>query len=408
MLIKKIALPWQILIGILLGVVFGIFLYDYVNYISWMGDLFLRALKMIIIPLVFSSLVVGVASMGKSADLGRIAGKTLGFYFATTAIAIVIGIVLVNVFKPGVGASIPITESVTSMGEQSSFKDLLINIVPANVFEDMAKGNLLSVIFFAIILGVFITQSGESVKDKLLPIFDAFFQVMMKMTMFIIGFAPFGIFAIVATMIAKEAGNMETLLNMLSSLGFYTIIVWIGCLIQGFIVLPAAVYFLAKENPWRFIKKMSSPILTAFSTCSSGAALPLAMRDINEKCGVSNKIAGFALPLGATINMNGTALYEGVTVLFIAQVYGVDLSIAQQFIIIGTVMLAAVGAAGIPMAGIVMLSVVLSVAGLPLEGVGLVLAVQQLCDMPRTAVNSFGDSCGAVVVAKSEGEKLTI
>ena len=408
MLTKKIALPWQILTGIVLGVVFGVFLYDYVNYISWMGDLFLRALKMIIIPLVFSSLVVGVASMGKSADLGRIAGKTLGFYFATTAIAIVIGIVLVNLFKPGVGASIPITESVTSMGEESSFKDLLINIVPANVFEDLAKGNLLSIIFFAIILGVFITQSGESVKDKLLPIFDSFFQVMMKMTMYIIGFAPYGIFAIVASMIAKEAGNMETLMSMLSSLGFYTIIVWVGCLIQGFIVLPAAVYFLGKENPWRFIKKMSSPILTAFSTCSSGAALPLAMRDISEKCGVSNKIAGFALPLGATVNMNGTALYEGVTVLFIAQVYGVDLSIAQQFIIVGTVMLAAVGAAGIPMAGIVMLSVVLSVAGLPLEGVGLVLAVQQLCDMPRTAVNSFGDSCGAVVVAKSEGEKLTI
>lgn len=404
----KLALPWQILIGILLGIFFGIFLFDYVKYIDWMGTLFLRALKMIIIPLVFSSLIIGVASMGKSSDLGRIAGKTLLFYLCTTAIAILIGVILVNVFKPGVGASIPITEEVAVVGGDTDFISLLINIVPANLFEDLAKGNLLPVIFFAILFGVFITKAGEKSKDSLLSFFNAVFDVVMKMTMFVISFAPYGIFAIVASMIAKEAGDLERLGGILGSLGFYTLIVWIGCLMQGLVVLPAAVYFLGHENPWRFIKKMSSPILTAFSTCSSGAALPIAMRDIEEKCGVSNKIAGFALPLGATINMNGTALYEGVTVLFIAQVYGVDLSIAQQFLVLGTVLLAAVGTAGIPMAGIVMLSVVLTVVGLPLEGVGLVLAVQQLCDMPRTAVNSFGDQCAAVVVAKSEGEKLTI
>ena len=405
---KKLALPWQILIGIVLGVLFGIFLFDYVKYVEWMGTLFLRALKMIIIPLVFSTLIIGVASMGKSSDLGRIAGKTLLFYLCTTIVAILIGVVLVNIFKPGVGASLPVAEQVSGVAADADFVNMLINIVPANVFEDMAKGNLLPVIFFAIIFGIFITKSKDKNSETLLSFFNAVFEVIMKMTMFIISFAPFGIFAIVASMIAKEAGDLGKLGGILSSLGFYTAIVWIGCLIQGFIVLPACVYFLGKENPWRFIQKMSSPILTAFSTCSSGAALPIAMRDIEQKCGVSNKIAGFALPLGATINMNGTALYEGVTVLFIAQVYGVDLSIAQQFLVVGTVMLAAVGAAGIPMAGIVMLSVVLTVVGLPLEGVGLVLAVQQLCDMPRTAVNSFGDQCAAVVVAKSEGESLTI
>ncbi len=405
---KKLALPWQILIGIALGVLFGLFLFDYIKYIEWMGTLFLRALKMIIIPLVFSSLILGVASMGKSSDLGRIAGKTLLFYLCTTAIAIVIGVVLVNLFKPGVGASIPIQEQATVVGGDTDFVNLLVNIVPANIFEDMAKGNLLPVIFFAIIFGVFITKSSEKSRDALLSFFNAVFEVVMKMTMFVISFAPYGIFAIVASMIAKEAGDLERLGNILGSLGFYTLIVWIGCLIQGLVVLPSCVYFLGHENPWRFIQKMSSPILTAFSTCSSGAALPIAMRDIEEKCGVSNKIAGFALPLGATINMNGTALYEGVTVLFIAQVYGVDLSIAQQFLVLGTVLLAAIGTAGIPMAGLVMLSVVLTVVGLPMEGVGLVLAVQQLCDMPRTAVNSFGDQCAAVVVAKSEGEKLTI
>lgn len=405
----KISLPWQILIAIVLGVCFGLFLYDYIDYVSWIGTMFLRALKMIIIPLVFSSLVIGVSSMGKSSDLGRIAGKTILYYVCTTLVAIIIGVVLVNIFKPGVGANIPLTESVDSVPVQNgSFIDTLVNIVPSNIIESMAKGELLPVIFFSLLLGVFITKSSSKTSETLITFFNSFFEVIMKITLFIINFAPYGVFSIVAAMIAREAGDMEKLGTILSSLGFYVIIVWAGCLIQGFAVLPATVYFIGKENPWRFIKKMSAPILTAFSTCSSGAALPIALKDIEEKCGVSNKIASFALPLGATINMNGTALYEGATVLFIAQVYGIDLTLTQQFVIVGSSLLAAIGTAAIPMAGLVMLSIVLTAAGLPLEGVGLVIAVQQLCDMPRTAVNSFGDQCGAVVVAKSEGEKLTI
>lgn len=407
----KLALPWQILIAIVLGVIFGIFGYKYVPYIAWMGDLFLRLLKMIVIPIVFSSLIVGVASIGKSADLGRIAGKTFLFYGTTTIVAILIGMILVNLFKPGVGIDIATSQSATEIVVQQdkiSFGDQLLNIVPTNIFEDLAQGDLLAIIFFAILFGFFITTSEDKTKNTLVGIFQAIFDVVMKITLFVIKFTPYGVFAIVANMIAQEAGDLDRLGNIASSLGFYTLVVWMGCLIQAFVVLPAIVYFIGKENPWRHMQKMSTGILTAFSTCSSGAALPVSMKDTQEKCGVSQRITSFMLPLGATINMNGTALYEGVTVLFLAQAYGIEFTIGHQIMIICTVLFAAVGTASIPMAGLVMLSVVLTVAGLPLEGVGIVLAVQQLCDMPRTAVNTYGNMCGAVVVAKSEGEKLTI
>ena len=230
----------------------------------------------------------------------------------------------------------------------------------------------------------------------------------MKITLSVIKLAPYGVFAIVAKMISQQAGDMTKLAEIAQSLGMFVLIVWAGCMIQFFIILPSAVYFLGHENPWRHMKKMSTAILTAFSTCSSGAALPISMRDSQEKCGISNKIASFTLPLGATINMNGTALYEGVAVIFLSQVYGIELSFVEQMIIVVTVLFSAIGTASIPMAGLVMLSVAVTVAGLPLEGIGLILAVEQLCDMPRTATNSYGDMCGAVVIAKSEGEKLTI
>lgn len=405
----KIALPWQILIAIVLGVIFGIFFYDYISYIQWAGEMFLRALKMIIIPIIFTSLTMGVASIGNSKDLGRIAGKTFLFYIVTTLIAATIGLTLVNAIKPGIGADIGLEEKVeTVAATQNSFIDQIINIIPSNIFADMANGNILPLIFFSILFGFFITQVNEKSKTVLTDFFSSAYDVVIKITMFIIKFAPIGVFSIVANMIAKQAGDTERLMTVLSSLGLFVIIVWAGCITQMFIVLPAIVRFIGKINPYKHMNKMSTAILTAFSTCSSAAALPISLRDSQDKVGISNKIASFTLPLGATINMNGTALYESVAVLFIAQAYGVDLSIAQQIMVVATVLLAAIGTASIPMAGLVMLSVVLTVAGLPLEGIGLVLAVEQLCDMPRTATNSYGDMCAAVVIAKTEGEKLKI
>lgn len=407
----KIALPLQIIIAMVLGVLYGVFCHDYIQYVSWAGEIFLRFLKMIVIPIVFSSMVVGVASLGNQGGLGRIAGKTFAFYVSTTVIATFIGLILVNILEPGVGSTlVSQTEGASQIAsaEKVSLGQQIINIVPSNIFETLSQGNLLSIIFFAILFGYFVTQVGEKARTTIVDLFQSVFDVIMKITLSVIKLAPYGVFAIVAKMIAQQAGDIDKLMEIAQSLGMFLVIIWAGCMIQFFVVLPSTVYFIGKENPWRHMKKMSTAILTAFSTCSSGAALPISLKDSQEKCGISNKIASFTLPLGATVNMNGTALYEGVAVIFIAQVYGIDLSIIEQLIILVTVLFSAIGTASIPMAGLVMLSVAISVAGLPMEGIGLVLAVEQLCDMPRTATNSYGDMCGAVVIAKSEGEKLTI
>lgn len=411
----KLALHWQILIGIVLGVIFGIVMTkitpypQWSPYVKWAGDIFLNGLRMVVIPLVFTSIAMGVAGMGESNSLGRVAGKTFAFYIVTTLIAATIGLTLVNLIKPGVGADLNLSENVTSLsGTQVSFIDQIVKIVPSNIFEALTTGNLLSIIFFAIIFGFFINKVDTKYQTTLKDLLQAIYEVIMKITFFIINLAPYGVFAIVATVIGKQANDTQALLSIAGSLGIFVLVVWGGLLLQGGVVLPLLVRTLAKANPWRHISKMSTSILTAFSTCSSTAALPINIRDSQEKCGVSSKIASFTLPLGCTINMNGTALYECVTAIFIAQAYGIDLTLMQQIIIVITSLLAAIGAAGIPMAGMVMITIVLNVVGLPLEGIGLVLAVEQLCDMPRTMINCYGDSCGAVIVAKSEGETLTI
>ncbi len=412
---KGLALHWQILIGIGLGIATGILLCritPYENwspYIKWAGDIFLRGLRMIVIPLVFTSIALGVAGMGNSAALGRIAGKTILYYIVTTAIAAAVGLTLVNLVKPGVGANLNLAEKVTSIGTgEVSFIDQIVAIVPSNIFESMAKGDLLPIIFFAILFGLFMNKVDKKHTGTLSDLFTAIYEVIMKITFFLIRLAPVGVFSIVANVVGKQANDPQALINMAGSLGVFVLVVWSGLLIQGAVVLPTLVRVLGKQNPWRHISKMSTVLLTAFSTCSSGAALPINIRDSQEKCGISNKIASFVLPLGSTINMNGTALYECVTAIFIAQAYGIDLTLVQQIMIIFTALLAAIGTAGIPMAGMVMLTIVLSAVGLPLEGIGLVLAVEQLCDMPRTCINTYGDSCGAVIIAHSEGEQLTI
>jgi len=412
---KGLALHWQILIGIGLGIVAGILLCritPYENwspYVKWAGDMFLRGLRMIVIPLVFTSIALGVAGMGNSAALGRIAGKTILYYIVTTAIAAAVGLTLVNIVKPGVGANLNLAEKVSSVSTgEVSFIDQIVAIVPSNVFESMAKGDLLPIIFFAVLFGLFMNKVDKKHTLTLTDLFTAIYEVIMKITFFLIRLAPIGVFSIVANVVGKQANDPQALINMAGSLGVFVLVVWSGLLIQGVVVLPTLVRVLGKQNPWRHISKMSTVLLTAFSTCSSGAALPINIRDSQEKCGISNKIASFVLPLGSTINMNGTALYECVTAIFIAQAYGIDLTLAQQIMIIFTALLAAIGTAGIPMAGMVMLTIVLSAVGLPLEGIGLVLAVEQLCDMPRTCINTYGDSCGAVIIAHSEGEQLTI
>ncbi|TDN98895.1 dicarboxylate/amino acid:cation symporter [Sunxiuqinia elliptica] len=376
-----------------------------VNAVSWMGDLFLRSLKMLIIPLILSSLISGITNIGTGKNLGRLGLKTMGYYLLTSVLAIGTGLLFVNLFKPGIGADLNFQEKVAGLVEkQRSLRDILIEIVPDNIFRAFNESDMLSIIFFAVLFGFFVTKVDLVSREVLKKAFNAIFDVMMKITLFIIRFTPLGIFGIVAKVIADQ----DDLASLMSRMGIYMGTVIAALSVHFFITLPLLMKFLSKSNAWKHFRNMTTPLLTAFSTSSSGATLPLTIEAVESKSGVSNKISSFTLPLGATINMDGTALYECVAAIFIAQAYGYDLTIVQQMIIVTTALLASIGAAAIPMAGLVMISVILTAIGLPLEGIGLILAVDRILDMFRTATNVWSDSCGAVIIAKSEGEDLPV
>jgi proton glutamate symport protein len=403
--LKTPALHWQILIALVLAVLFGIYLPGQIKYVSWMGTVFLRALQMIIMPLVFSSIISGVANIGNAGNLGRLGLKTLLYYLSTSTLAILTGLILVNLVRPGVGADLNLQQEAGLNITGHSFKDTLIHLIPDNIFSSMTQnGELLAVILFALIFGFFITRVAPRPKAQLTGFFNAVFDVMMKVTLFIIRFTPFGIFGLVAEKIAQQSD----LVALVRSLGTYMLVVMAGLVVHGFITLPLIARFIGKVNPYKHFQAVKTALLTAFSTSSSNATLPLTLQAVEENDGVSNKISSFTLPLGATINMDGTALYECVAVMFIAQAYGIELSVGQQFIVVFTSLLASIGAAGVPMAGLVMITIILTAVGLPLEGVGLILAVDRILDMFRTATNVWSDSCGAVVIAKTEGESLKV
>jgi proton glutamate symport protein len=346
-----------------------------------------------------------VTNIGNAENLGRLGMKTIVYYISTSTVAILTGLAFVNLVKPGIGADLNLSQDAELGLVQHSFKDTLIHIIPDNIFLSLTQnGELLSVIFFALIFGFFITQVPSKPKEFLTDFFNAIFEVMMKVTLFIIRFTPFGIFGLVAEKIAQQ----DDLGALMQSLGSYMLVVIAGLTVHALITLPLITRFIGKVNPVRHFNAMKTALLTAFSTSSSNATLPLTIQSVEENAGVSNKISSFTLPLGATINMDGTALYECVAVMFIAQAYGFELSFGQQVIVVITSILASIGAAGVPMAGLVMITIILSAVGLPLEGVGLILAVDRILDMFRTTVNVWSDSCGAVIIARSEGENLKV
>ena len=402
---KRFPLHWQILTALILGILYGSFLGNYVSWVDWMGDIFLRALKMIIIPLILSSIISGVANIGTAENLGRLGFKTLLYYLSTSTLAILTGLFFVNLFQPGIGADLGLQKQVEGLGMmEQSFGEILIQIIPTNIFVAFMEGKMLSVIFFAMLIGFFITKTREKSRVFLTNLFDSLFDVMMKVTMFIIRFAPFGVFGIVAYQVSQS----ESITSLAQSMGTYMLTVLLALAVHAFITLPLIARFMGKVNPIKQFKAVTTPLLTAFSTSSSSATLPLTINAVENNCGVSNKISSFTLPLGATINMDGTALYECVAAMFIAQAYGIELTIVQQIVVVITALLASIGAAGIPMAGLVMISIILTAVGLPLEGLGLILAVDRILDMFRTATNVWSDSCGASVIARSEGEKLKV
>ncbi|PKO99888.1 MAG: dicarboxylate/amino acid:cation symporter [Bacteroidetes bacterium HGW-Bacteroidetes-9] len=406
---KKPELHWQILIALIAGIVFAVYFHPYVSWVSWMGTLFLQLLKMVIIPLIFSSIVSGVGGIGSPENLGRLGLKTVLYYFFTSLMAILVGLLLVNTLSPGTGIDLSQAKAITELpAADQSIGQILFRAIPENIFGSLTNGDMLPIIFFAMTFGFFTNMVKPQFQKPILGFFNAVFEVMMKITLAVIKLTPFGVFAIMATVISQYAGDNNAMLKLFSGLGIYMITVITGLLIHSMITLPATMWLTVRANPWKHFRNMSTPLLTAFSTSSSSATLPLTIEAVENKDGVSNKISSFTLPLGATINMDGTALYECVAAIFIAQAYGIDLTFLQQLTIVLTALLAAVGSAGIPMAGLVMMTIVLNAVGLPLEGIGLVLAVDRILDMFRTTVNVFGDTCGAAVIAKSEGETLNV
>ncbi len=390
----------QILIAIILGVVVGLTLGEKTSHLKVLGDIFIRLLKMIIIPLILASMVAGIVSLGDVRRLGRIGLKTFVYYMATTLLAVSVGLVLVNLMRPGAGIDMG-AEAAVDMAEREtpSIVSIIEDIIPENVFAAMAKNKVLSVIFFSLLLGVAISKTGEKGKP-LTVLFEGFNTVMMKITDWIMRLAPVGVFALMACTI----GTMG--LSVVRPLAVYMATVILGLSIHAVVTLPILLSIFGKYSPLKFIRDMFSAVATAFSTASSAATLPITMECLRENTGVSNKVASFVLPLGATVNMDGTALYEAVAAMFIAQAYGISLNISQQLVIMLTATLASIGAAAIPGAGLVTMVIVLRAVNLPLEGIGMILAVDRLLDMLRTAVNVWGDACGTAVVARLEGEEL--
>ena len=402
---KKIALHWQILIAFIIAIIVGILFKDHVNYFSWMGDIFLRMLKMIVIPLILSSIVSGIANIGNEGNFGRLGIKTLGYYISTTVMAITVGLILVNIVKPGIGmdvSGIAVNETINI--ERQSISDMLIEIVPQNIFKSMAGNEFLSVIFFAIVVGIFISKVDDKNKVVLTDFFNAFFELFMKMTMLIIKLAPYGIFGLIVKVVAEQ----NDFGNMLIKLGSFMLTVIAAILIHALITLPLITRFVGKAKPFEHLNNVKTTLITAFSTASSAAALPLNMKETHEKSGVSHKITNFTLPIGATVNMDGTAIYIAAVVMFIAQAKGVDMGLKEQIIILITAVFSSIGTAAVPMASLVIITIILEVLGLPIEFMALILPVDRILDMFRTATNVWSDSCGAVVIAKSEGETLNV
>jgi len=399
----RIKLHWQIMAGLVFGVIFGIFAKDHVHYVSWAGTLFLRALKMLVIPLIICSVISGISNIGSGKNLGRIGLKTITYYLTTSLFSIVVSLLFINFLKPGIGANIKLAEPVKALtAEQQSIGQLLIEIVPENIFAALVDNKLLSVLFFSLLLGIFITKLAEKQRTTLSEFFNAGFALFIKITMFVIMFAPLGVFGLMAKIVAEQ----EQFFSLIGNMSMFALSVTAALLVHSLIFLPLLTRLIGRVDPFKHFQNMSAALLTAFSTASSVAALPLTMESVEKKSGVSNKITNFTLPIGATVNMDGTAIYIVGVVMFIAQANGLNMDITQQVILVLTALLTSIGTAAIPMASLVIITIILNLFNLPIELIALILPFDRPLDMLRTTTNVWSDSCGAVIIAKTEGETL--
>lgn len=414
----KLKLHWQILIALVLAVFAGILTgedggigdFTFFGVYNFLGTLFLNALMMIIVPLIMSSIISGMANISDGQALGKLGLKTIVYYSLSSLVAILIGLVAVNLLSPGIGEDGPLREQLgLSIDTEQALArvegrgagdmaEIFIRMVPPNIVQAASEGQMLGLIFFSLLFGFFMTRIPGTLSQTLKVFFEGVFETMMKLTMFIMKFAPIGVFGLVAKTVASTGFSAFQPLLMF----FITATLALG--VHAFVALPLLLKFVAKVDPRRHFRAMSPALLTAFSTASSSATLPLTMECLEKNAKVSNRTSSFVLPLGATVNMDGTALYECVAAMFIAQAYGLELGFTTQFTIVIIALLTSIGVAGIPAASLVAIAIILAAIGLPAEGIGLILVVDRLLDMMRTAVNVFSDSCGAVVIAKSEGE----
>lgn len=415
----RLKLHWQVVIALALALLAGLattpdtrlFGLALLDIYAFLGSLFLNALKMLIVPLIVTSIVAGVSGTSAVEGLGRLGGKTLLYYLTTTLLAVLVGLTLVNLVQPGVLDGEPAARqlgldpgtgaALASVADRNAgdLVQIFLRMVPPNIVAAAAQGEMLGLIVFSLLFGYFITRLPIELAGTQRHFWEGASQAMLGMTGLIMRFAPVGVFGLVAKVVATS--GLESFRPLAGF--FFTVLA--GLAIHLFVVLPTLVRVLGRANPMRHFRAMSPAMLTAFSTASSSATLPLTMDCVEKRAGVSERVSSFVLPLGATVNMDGTALYECVAVLFIAQAYGVDLSFAQQLTVVILALLTSVGVAGIPAASLVAITLILGQFGLPAEAIGLILATDRVLDMCRTSVNMFSDSCGAVVIARTEGER---
>ncbi len=400
----KFNLVTQIFIAFVLAIILGSVFGSSIDFLKPFGDLFLRLIKFIIAPLILSTLVVGVAGTSDAKQLGRIGIKTVAYYLVTTAVAIVIGLAVAFMISPGKGvtistAGLAIPEAAAQ--EPQSAITTLLNIIPENPFTALAAGNILQVIFFALFLGVAITLVGEKAQP-IYRFFEGFAEIMYKITGIVMKVAPIGVLGLLAPVVGQYG------LSVLLPLVKVILAVYIACILHAVVVYSSAVKTWGKMSPLKFFKGISPAALVAFSTASSSGTLPVTIKNTNENLGVPNKISSFVLPLGATVNMDGTAIYQGVAVVFIAQFYHLNLSFAQLLTVVLITILASIGTAGVPGAGMIMLAMVLTSVNMPLEGIALIAGIDRVLDMMRTCINVIGDASAAVVVAGTEKNRIEI
>ncbi len=402
---KKLSLTSKIFIGLIAGVICGVIfnlfvpasyvrdtiIIDGICYV--IGNGFIKLMKMLVVPLVFCSLVCGASAIGDTKTLGKVGGKTIAFYLATTAIAVTVAISVATLIKPGIGLNMNLIEAENvTVAEKTSAVDTLLDIIPDNPFNSLANGNMLQVIVFALIVGILLAKMGERA-ELVANFFSQFNDLMMEMTNLVMSFAPIGVFF----MLTRTFANLgfDAFIPLLKYMG--SVVLGLG--VQCFVVYMILLFVFTRLNPFKFIKKFFPVMAFAFSTSTSNATIPLNIETLEEKIGVSRKVSSFTIPLGATINMDGTSIMQGVAVVFAAQAYGVNLGISGYLTVIATATLASIGTAGIPSVGLVTLTMVFSAVGLPVEAITLIMGIDRILDMLRTAVNVTGDAVCTTVVA---------